>query len=237
MGVIDWLERFKSQPPQVRAIVLPPDGVEPRGFHGKNAFAEQVNLIGQDAKVIFDVGANRGQTAERYLVLFPDAAIYCFEPFPDSYKHIVEQFSADRRVRPYPLAVSEVIGVCSFPTFTNSVTNSLLPAVSDVYRFVEAGQMEDTGVLTVESITVDEFCRRESIGHVDILKLDIPRWRSQSFLGCGVHAFRETGRFGLLYSFPSIRDKQIFMMSPPTSVSTATAFSISITSRMRKTGN
>jgi FkbM family methyltransferase len=198
MGVIDWLERFKSQPPQVRAIVLPPDGVEPRGFHGKNAFAEQVNLIGQDAKVIFDVGANRGQTAERYLVLFPDAAIYCFEPFPDSYKHIVEQFSADRRVRPYPLAVSEVIGVCSFHTFTNSVTNSLLPAVSDVYRFVEAGQMENTGVLTVESITVDEFCRRESIGHVDILKLDIQGGEVKAFRGA--ERMLSERRVGLVYT-------------------------------------
>jgi FkbM family methyltransferase len=163
--------------------VLYPDGVEERGFHRKNAFADQFNITGGQARVIFDVGANTGQTTERYLELFPDATIYCFEPFPASYELLRRRFSEQPRVRCYRLAVSEVTGTRPFHTFTNSVTNSLLPASEHVYDFVAAGEMAVTGIIEVDSITIDEFCRRERIDRVDILKFDIQGGEAEALRG------------------------------------------------------
>jgi FkbM family methyltransferase len=150
-----------------------PEGTQDRGFHGKNSFADQLKLIGSHASVIFDIGANTGQTAARYRTLFPEATIYCFEPFPDSYSQVVRTFEQDHHVKPYQLAISDTKGHASFHTYTDSVTNSLLPAATESAQFVAAGQMGNPGVVTVESITVDEFCRREKITSLDIMKMDI----------------------------------------------------------------
>lgn len=158
---------------KIAVVNLPPDGAEPRGFRGKNAFADQLNLLGERIRTIFDVGANTGQTVDHYLELFPDATIYSFEPFPPCHEELLQRFAHNQHVKPYRLAVSDMLGKCMFHTYTNNVTNSLLPRHGDAYQFVAAGQMDDTGIIEVDSSTVDEICQREGIKHIDVLKLDI----------------------------------------------------------------
>ena len=70
MRIMKWIERLRSRTMPSKALVLYPDGVEERGFHGKNAFADQFNITGGKARIIFDIGANTGQTAERYWSCF-----------------------------------------------------------------------------------------------------------------------------------------------------------------------
>src|SRR6188508_1270833 len=38
--------------------------------------------------VIFDVGANRGQSALRFRRWFPSATLHCFEPVPATFAHL-----------------------------------------------------------------------------------------------------------------------------------------------------
>ena len=177
-----WFERLFRQKP-VAVVTLPPDGVEPRGFHGKNAFADQFNLLGSDIRVVFDVGANTGQTTERYLELFPEAMIYGFEPFPEAYTQFSGTFAQHSRVKAYHLAIADAVGSCALHTYTNSVTNSLLPPDSESHRFVAAGQMDHTGVITAETTTIDEFCHRENIKRINILKFDIQGGEGKALRG------------------------------------------------------
>lgn len=175
-------------------IVLPPYGVEPRGFHAKNSFADQANLAGREARVIFDVGAHVGQTTELYLQLFPHATIHCFEPFPDSFALVVAKFARDERVRCHPHAISDRTGARRLHTFVNSATNSLLPAANAVHKYVESGQMEPAGVISVESVTIDEFCEQEHIDRIDILKLDVQGGELDALKGAkGMLAKRSVG--------------------------------------------
>jgi hypothetical protein len=53
-------------------------------YHADSFRAQQLLLRHQTPQTIFDVGANKGQTALTYARLFPAARLYCFEPFPDS---------------------------------------------------------------------------------------------------------------------------------------------------------
>ena len=105
--------------------------------------------------------------------LFHDATVYCFEPFQPSYDRIRERFASEPRVRCFRLAISSRAGVRKFHTFTNSVTNSLLVPSTCVYDFVAPHEMGDTGVIELESFTLDDFCQRQEITHIDMLKLDI----------------------------------------------------------------
>lgn len=47
----------------------------------KDVWEKQKNLTISKSPIIFDAGANRGETTSKYLKLFPNATIYAFEPF------------------------------------------------------------------------------------------------------------------------------------------------------------
>ena len=48
------------------------------------------SLVNNDTPVIFDVGANEGQSVEYYKSLFPNCVIHCFEPDVDTFKILSE---------------------------------------------------------------------------------------------------------------------------------------------------
>src|SRR5271166_2088437 len=63
-----------------------------------DAQQHMLNELRQPRITIFDVGANHGQTAQVYLAKFPNADLYCFEPFPDSVAALQCAFSDDQRI-------------------------------------------------------------------------------------------------------------------------------------------
>ncbi len=133
----------------------------------KDAFADQRALLsGERVERIFDVGAHRGETAARYIKLFPKATVYGFEPFPDSIAELRRKFENEPSVMPFQLAVSGSSGSQSFYVNRDSFTNSLLPAL-------DREGYDQIATLDVSSTTIDEFCEDESIDDLSILKMDI----------------------------------------------------------------
>lgn len=104
--------------------------------------------------VIFDVGANVGQSAEHYLSWFPDAEIYCFEPSRQSAAELRKRLN--ERVRLFEIAFSSHSGTARLAH----------TGTSDTFRIAEVGEEE----ITVH--TVDEFCREHGIETIDFLKID-----------------------------------------------------------------
>lgn len=138
-----------------------------------DAFQDQKNLLQQhDVKYIFDCGANIGQTTARYRQLFPNATIYSFEPTEKTFNILYETFKNNDFVKPQQLAVSNINGNQQFFVYEDSQLNSLsaIDAPSDTYM---SSSMESVEYTKVSSITLDEFCVRDKIGRVDILKMDI----------------------------------------------------------------
>src|SRR5258706_15602578 len=60
------------------------------GQQSKNSFESQAAILNYDAKMIFDIGANKGLATNEYLQYFPDAEIHAFDPFP-GYETIWEE--------------------------------------------------------------------------------------------------------------------------------------------------
>lgn len=78
--------------------------------HG-DAFLAQRELLrklGVRRPTILDVGANTGQTAVRYIELFPDSPIYSFEPFPEAFHQLVNRVRSAPNVMTINKAVSDV---------------------------------------------------------------------------------------------------------------------------------
>ena len=118
---------------------------------------------------IFDIGANEGQTTERYSQMFPTATIYSFEPVPEVFTILEQKFHENPQIIVNQLAVSDEVGTADIYLHgsTVSVWNSLLPKAS--------GSIvpEDLSVVKVPTITIDMFCDRHNINTLDLLKLDI----------------------------------------------------------------
>lgn len=134
----------------------------------KDAFAEQSALLsGIPVTMIFDVGANSGQTSIKYKALFPASTIYSFEPFAESFTQLCSNFAGDPLVKPVQLAVSNQSGHKPLHVNQSSFTNSLLPSVE------KGGLYRTLTTLDVPIVMIDDFCRQESIDEIQIMKMDI----------------------------------------------------------------
>lgn len=148
--------------------------VRKRSHHFVDDFTDQTKLLHQqDVKYIFDLGANIGQTAAKYRRLFPSATIYSFEPTDEAFKTLCETFKDCDFVKPQKLAVTNATGHKQFFSYKDSVTNSLLPVAARADRYMFPSSMETVQCAEVQTITIDEFCRKENIEQINILKMDI----------------------------------------------------------------
>lgn len=141
------------------------------GLHW-DAFSDQQYLLRQnEVKTIFDLGANTGQTAEKYRSHFPGATVYSFEPTAKTFATLETKFSGQSRVRPFNLAVSDQAGKVTLHHATRDYSNSLFPFTERGAAIVGDRRMESSA--EVEATTLDEFCRAHAIAEIDILKMDI----------------------------------------------------------------
>jgi len=152
-------------------------GLELRRVRGrvrkKDAFDHQkMLLVGMETQVIFDVGAYIGQITAKYRTLFPKATIYSFEPFPDSFRKLQEKSELLGQVRPFQLAIVDKVGTNKFYVNADRTCNSLLERPSNVRKYYD-GNAENVATIKVDITTIDDFCEKESISKIDILKLDV----------------------------------------------------------------
>lgn len=139
-----------------------------------NAYFDQKALLhSRKIKVIFDLGANIGQSVSEYNKLFPNANIYAFEPFNDAFSVLYNTYKSFDSIKPYKLALTDTTG--SKPFFFNKAnyTNSLLKIAADSSKYVAQDLTDNLGFIDVDTITIDDFCQREHINKIQILKMDI----------------------------------------------------------------
>lgn len=140
-----------------------------------NAFNDQQKLLsGVSVQTIFDVGANVGAVTARYRKLFPGATVYSFEPLPEAYGELRRRFAGDSQVRPIDFAVANKAGKSRFFVNQESTTSSLSPVADEAKYWVSPPEaLTSIAEIEVPVITIDDFCQRESVNEIEILKMDI----------------------------------------------------------------
>lgn len=165
-----------------------------------NAFVAQQRILatlGRTAPTILDVGANIGGTAKRYRARFPEAEIYCFEPFPETLEKLRLRYAQDPKTHIVPKAVSERSGRTTFHVNAYDATNSLLPRPAGQRRYFPA-HAGPKGTVEVEVTSLDEFALDNEIGSVDILKLDIQGGEAMALRGA--KGLLERGAVSVVYT-------------------------------------
>src|SRR5690606_21813544 len=122
----------------------------PRGFD----LFHDLGTVLESPRVIFDVGANIGQSAKRYLKEFPQAEVYSFEPVAATYGPLTADI-ASNRFKPAKLAFGSEPSAARMDTTTGS---------SDMF------QISETGNEAIEVSTLDLFWQDER--PIDFLKID-----------------------------------------------------------------
>jgi FkbM family methyltransferase len=135
-----------------------------------DAMEVQGNLLAHEARVIFDIGANRGHVSQRYADIFPDAFIHAFEPFEEFHTDFRNQNPDGSRYRLNALALSDREGTAEFHLNKSGDTNSLLESI-------QIGANSDASCITVgtqqvRTMTLSAYCSEADIRGIDILKMD-----------------------------------------------------------------
>ena len=113
--------------------------------------------------VIFDVGANVGQSAKVYAEQFPEAIIYAFEPVSATFTKLVENTRDFERVKPFHIAFGAEASDLDIWLSDQSLTNSLRrPPPAN-----PSGRTE-----RVRVTTLDGFVTEHCVEQIDFLKID-----------------------------------------------------------------
>jgi FkbM family methyltransferase len=106
----------------------------------------------RDLGVIFDVGANVGQTAWGLVRYFPRSPIYCFEPVCDTFEALQERYGS--KVHCERMALGAQSSAETIQLHRNSELNSFRPTRQ---------YTEKIGTEVVLISMLDEFCSQRSI--------------------------------------------------------------------------
>jgi FkbM family methyltransferase len=125
------------------------------------------DLLAEDSRelILFDVGANTGQTARKLKKRLPSAEIFSFEPSPTTYRELSANVRTISKIHPMQMGLGDVPGKLQFNQNSNSDMSSFLELGS-------AGWGNINDVLEVEVDTVDHFCKSQRIDKIHLLKSD-----------------------------------------------------------------
>ena len=146
----------------------------PRGFSWLYDCQRFANC--KDLAVLFDVGANVGQTVDGMLRYFPGASVYCFEPTSAAFSVLAAKYGAKRNVKLLKVALGSSASDAQMALHMDSELNTLVvggPRTSDI-----TGSSE-----TVHIETLDSVCDSENIPAIDILKMDVQGWELEVLRG------------------------------------------------------
>jgi len=136
---------------------------------------------------VLDVGANIGQSIDRFRKYLPDAIIYSFEPNPNTFEKLMKKQANDSNLRCFNFGVGSEKGVLPFFINPDSGSNSFyqLNLDGDAFRLsnTDEGKKNHNSTTLKEKVafntevqipvdTLNNVCASEGMGRIDILKID-----------------------------------------------------------------
>ena len=129
-------------------------------------------------KIFFDVGANLGQSIERFQKLSKNLKIFSFEPTPALCEILKEKYNGNENIIINQIALGEKKGQSSFNSFKYHKINSIIN-IDQKSKFAKSrmivSESDDKNfaeVINVEVTSIDEYCKENNIDHIDLLKID-----------------------------------------------------------------
>ena len=127
-----------------------------------------MNLMSNNSNlIIFDVGSHIGKTIKIYKSIFSKSKIYGFEPSKNSYQILLNKFVDDKDIIISDYALSNDRKIKTLFLSSSDNLNSLKKPNKRAWGF------DKKQTINVETDTIDHFCAKNFIKHINILKLDV----------------------------------------------------------------
>ena len=129
--------------------------------------------------IIFDVGANKGQSIEKYLEIFTNPIIHSFEPIKSDFEIMKEKFEGNKNVYLNNFALGEREEEKEF-NITVKTGNSSFNKINLGTKWLKTRSKEHNTsehgyTALVEKVAIkrlDDYCKDNKISHIDLLKID-----------------------------------------------------------------
>jgi len=158
---------------------------------GQDPFRDMSRFLGGIANpVVFDVGANVGQSAAKFKKTFPDSTVHAFEPGSAAFHQLKERAATLTNVHPWNLGVGSKEGRLLLQENEHSTMSSFL----EPSKFCWGGVVNRN---EVEVVTLDAFAARHGIEKVSILKSDTQGFDLEVFKGAA--ELMDSNRIALVY--------------------------------------
>ena len=141
--------------------------------------------------IIFDVGANQGQSIKRFKSIFSDPIIHSFEPLKEDFLKMDNEFKNDNKVFLNNFAVGDKIEVKNLnitKKSDNSSFNDITIGTEWLKKRSKQNNTDETGYVSrieeVNVIKLDDYIIENKIETIDILKIDTQGYEDKVLDGC-----------------------------------------------------
>lgn len=169
---------------------------------GRDPFLDMQRLYAHSGAekppLIFDVGANVGQSLQLFRSHFPNCSVHSFEPSPDPYHTLQASFSGIAGITTWNVGVGAVESNLEFFENDASVMSSFLSPNSQVVGTATRRK------IMIPLISLDNFTVECGIEHIDILKTDTQGFDLEVFKGA--QQLMQHGRISIIYTELNFHD-------------------------------
>ncbi len=138
--------------------------------------------------VIFDVGANDGESIERFKKIFSKSKIYSFEPDDNAFQRLKKNYYNKENIEIFDFGISNRDGNQQFYSYDHDKISSLmrLDANSKLFksRKIAKNSGEDFEKLKdIKIVKLDSFVKDKNIPRINILKIDVQGYEPEVIEG------------------------------------------------------
>ena len=138
--------------------------------------------------VIFDVGANDGESIERFKKIFSKSKIYSFEPDDNAFQRLKKNYYNKENIEIFDFGISNRDGNQQFYSYDHDKISSLmqLDANSKLFksRKIAKNSGEDFEKLKdIKILKLDSFVKDKNIPRINILKIDVQGYEPEVIEG------------------------------------------------------
>jgi len=157
---------------------------------GIDPYIDMARIVKTEQPMLFDIGANYGQTIDDFREVFKNPMIHSFEPSPEVFGPLKNKVSRINNVSVWNYGVGASQGSLLLNENNQQNMSSFLEIGND-------GWGEIDHKTKVPIITVDEFCEDHNIERIDVLKIDTQGFELEVLKGA-LNSLK-AGNIGLLY--------------------------------------
>jgi FkbM family methyltransferase len=131
-----------------------------------------------DCTTIVDAGAGQGSFTKKFLDIYPNATVHCFEPIPEYCQKLRDGF-VNKAVVVHPCAVGDSNSKQQLHVGMGLATSSI-SGISQVGKDIYGPAVTERSIIEIEMARIDSVVKT-----IDILKLDVHGCELAALNGCG----------------------------------------------------